>query len=956
MTDLLSSEDIPDGTRTPTKIFSALGDFGDRLAIVDEGGRSWSHAEFARFADQQCHLLPRHRCLVAVEARNDLHSVATYVGALRAGHSVLLLQPGEGVDSPVLARFPASFVYSLDGAAGRLQGTGSPPIDLHPDLAVLLTTSGSTGAPKLVRLSHANLISNALSIAEYLEFGPGERAITTLPFHYSYGMSVINSHLATGQAVILNQSSLVEPAFWGRFEAFGATSFAGVPHSFALLEQVGFHRKPLPGSLRYFTQAGGKLPDEAVLRFAECAEEQGRRFYVMYGQTEASPRIAYVPPALLKQHPGSIGVPIPGGSLSLQDERGMPVTGTGLEGELVYAGPNVMMGYGIDPEDLARGPELAKLQTGDLAIRNADGLYNITGRKSRFIKPFGIRIGLDDVEARLRGEGLEAAATGSDNGLQIAAVAPASAEAVIDHVLRYHHLSMASVEVVTVPELPRLPSGKVDYAAVRALCAAARSPAATAPAALSLQDAFAELLGRQNITPKDSFASAGGDSLNFINALMLVEERLGFAPKNWERMPIGELEAMAARRSLHPEPAAQSKLFFLDQIRAGLMLMGIPYHTALLYTEYPWIVKAGAYSPVLETFSQFLSTFRMPAFFLLAGFFAMMFVDPQRPMKWWKNRAVQLGIPLVSTALLLNPLMMLAHVIYAPTGQGIWADWGTMLSRPGRHWVEHLWFLIFLIVYSLLLAAMLGLRRKDDVVERLSVVAASFVSSRLRLAVAAISAGALTALAVGLLKTLGITFIFWNFIYLSEMVSLLPLFAMGCILGSRREYMERFASFDWLSLVIGLSGIAVLASIQVEEGAIYRAVTFFLVPVTGIYCAKLLFFMAFHWLNAANRWTQKFVDASMTVYLVHMVIIVILGCGFSFVAIPTALEFSIIVVLTTALSFLAHKLIMAHWLLTLLFTGAAKRRGKLQPAQRERPVYGAPAPALVPAEARSQQN
>jgi acyl-CoA synthetase (AMP-forming)/AMP-acid ligase II len=956
MTDLLSSEDIPDKTGASAKIFSAIGKFGDRLAIIDEEGKAWSHAEFARFADQQCRTLPRHRCLVAVEARNDLRSVATYVGALRAGHPVLLLQPGEGMSSPVLAKFPASFVYGADDGAGELQSTGSPPLDLHPDLAVLLTTSGSTGAPKLVRLSHANLMSNALSIAEYLGFSPGERAITTLPFHYSYGMSVINSHLATGHAVILNQHSLVEPAFWDRFEASGATSFAGVPHSFALLEQVGFQRKPLPASLRYFTQAGGKLPDESVLQFAECAERQGRRFYVMYGQTEASPRIAYVPPALLKQHPGSIGIPVPGGSLSLQDERGMPITGSDVEGELVYAGPNVMMGYGIEPEDLARGPELAKLRTGDLAVRNSDGLYNITGRKSRFIKPFGIRIGLDDVEARLRGVGLEAAATGNDNGLQIAVVEPASAEAVIDHVLRHHHLSMASVEVVTVPELPRLPSGKVDYATVRALCAATRAPTVSTGAAVSLQDAFAELLGRQNITAKDSFASAGGDSLNFINALMLVEEHLGFAPKNWEHMPIGKLEALAAGRSPQLESAGQPKLFFLDQIRAGLMLLGIPYHTALLYTSYPWIVKAGAQSPLLEAFSETLATFRMPAFFLLAGFFAAMFVDPQRPMQWWKNRAVQLGIPLVSTALLLNPLMMLAHVIYAPSGQGILSDWGAMLSRPGRHWVEHLWFLIFLIVYSLMLAATLWLRRRDDVMERLGMVADAIVFSRLRLAAVAISAGLLTTVAVGLLKAMDATFIFWNFIYLSEMVSLLPVFAMGCILGARRESMERFASFDWLSLVISLAGVVILATIQLKEAAAFRAVTFFLIPVTGIYCAKLLFFMAFHWINAANRWTQKFVDASMTIYLVHMVIIVILGCAFSFVAMPTALEFSIIVVLTTALSFLAHKAIIAHWLPTLLFTGTAKGRGRSQPAQRSQAVHDASAPALVPGRAGSQQS
>jgi peptidoglycan/LPS O-acetylase OafA/YrhL len=167
--------------------------------------------------------------------------------------------------------------------------------------------------------------------------------------------------------------------------------------------------------------------------------------------------------------------------------------------------------------------------------------------------------------------------------------------------------------------------------------------------------------------------------------------------------------------------------------------------------------------------------------------------------------------------------------------------------------------------------------------------------------------------------------------------------------------MERFASFDWFSLVAGVAGIGILATIQLWDEAVLRAATFFLVPVTGIYCSKLLFFMAFHWINSANRWTQKFVDASMTIYLVHMVIIVVLGCGFYFIELPTAIEFSLIVVLTTVLSFLAHRLIMSHWLLTLLFTGTSKGRGKPQPAQKERPVYGATAPALVRGAAGDQQ-
>ncbi|MFC7610511.1 non-ribosomal peptide synthetase [Teichococcus aestuarii] len=293
---------------------------------------------------------------------------------------------------------------------------------------------------------------------------------------------------------------------------------------------------------------GGKLPQETVRRFADFAERHGRRFYVMYGQTEAAPRIAYVPPALVKQYPVAIGVPVPGGAISLLDEHGAPIDAPGIEGELVYAGPNVMMGYGLKRADLAGGAELTELRTGDLAVLNADGLYTITGRKSRFIKPFGLRIGLDDIEARLRQAGIAAAVAGDDTGLQIAAVAPASAEAVADLVLRHHDLPAASIQVIQLPEIPRLPSGKIDYAGIRGMFAARAAATRLSEQRLSLHAAFAGLLGHPDLGRDQSFASAGGDSLNYINASLLIEEHLNFLPEGWEQMTIRELEAIPRRR------------------------------------------------------------------------------------------------------------------------------------------------------------------------------------------------------------------------------------------------------------------------------------------------------------------------------------------------------------------------------------------------------------------------
>lgn len=923
-------------------LFGHLALFGSDLAVVDEQGEAWSHQAFAEFADRLCACLPAERCLVGVQATNRLRSLAAYVGASRAGHAVLLLKDTEGEDSPLALRFQPDFLYAAEEDRWRPRASRAAA-GLHPDLAVLLATSGSTGEPKLVRLSNRNLVSNALSIAEYLEFAPGERAITTLPFHYSYGMSVINSHLTTGGAIILNEASLTEDAFWRRFEATGATSFAGVPHSFDLLERGGFLARTPPASLRYFTQAGGKLPQEAVRRLAEFAEAQGRRFYVMYGQTEAAPRIAYVPPALVRQYPAAIGVPVPGGTISLLDEHGAPIAAPGIEGELVYAGPNVMMGYGLKRADLARGAELAELRTGDLAIRNADGLYTITGRKSRFIKPFGLRIGLDDIEARLRQAGIAAAATGDDKGLQIAAAAPARAEAVAGLILRHHDLPAASVQVIELPEIPRLSSGKADYAGIRGMFAA-RAAAARLPGQhLPLHVAFARLLGQPDLGREQSFASAGGDSLNYINASLLVEERLNFLPEGWERMPVRELEALPRREADEPaQQAGQSKLYFLDQVRAALMLLGIPFHAALPYIDFPWIVRAGETSAFLTGFADFISTFRMPAFFLLAGFFAMMFVDQRDTMRWWRQRAVQLGVPLVSTILLLNPLMMLASALNDSAGAGVLPGWLSRLGTPGPHWIEHVWFLIFLIAYTLLLALAYRFGRAGAVSRGAAAGGRLILESRANLALAAAAAGAFSMLSVAVLKALGMTFILWNMIYLSEMASLLPVFAMGCLLAARREYIERFATIDALAVALALSGTAILMLVHLREEAAYRALTFFLIPPTGIYWSKILLSVALRWLDTPNRWVRGLVNASMTIYLVHMVIIVFLGVAFALVDLPPVVEFLAITLAAGVLSLGFHRLVSGNWLLMFLFTGIAKGRpGRPSGARSE-------ARALVP--------
>ncbi len=527
----------------------------DLPALILPGKSTISYGELTRLADgwreNLLALADGRRLIVAVEFNVSVDAVAAYVGALRAGLPVLVIEPGQlGAGTQIRTRWNPGIIVAeqngrFEAQLGDAEGAGADREPPHADLRLLLSTSGSTGDPKLVRLSGENIASNAASIAEYLDLSATDRAMTTLPFFYSYGLSVLNSYLHVGAALVLTERSVVDPAFWDEFREAEATSMALVPHQFDLLERSGFSELDLP-SLRYVTQAGGKLAKPSVLRFAEWAETGGWELVVMYGQTEASPRISYVPPKLLKQAPESIGCAIPGGRLWLCDEDGKEVSATGVAGELVYEGPNVMMGYAEQWPDLARGAEVHELRTGDIAERTADGLFRIVGRLKRFVKLFGLRISLDQVEALLRGRGITAHALEVQEQLVVLHREQDDGARVRDIVCAEYELPTSAIHTAHLAETPLLASGKTDQRALQqvALRVLEEAQAHSQTHQQSIAAVFADATRRQSVSPQDSFASLGGDSLSYLNVQMALEARLGTAPEGWENMPVSVLEAM----------------------------------------------------------------------------------------------------------------------------------------------------------------------------------------------------------------------------------------------------------------------------------------------------------------------------------------------------------------------------------------------------------------------------
>ncbi len=486
------------------------------------------HHRVTRTADR----LGSTRRLVLVEGRNTLDALVSYLAALTAGHVVLLVDPGRD-HTELVERYDPDVLLTERGWDERREGTAH---DLHPDLALLLSTSGSTGSPKLVRLSEVNLVANAAAIADSLHLTPGDRAITSLPLHYCYGLSVVHSHLMTGATVVLTDASVVDECFWRLARKAGATSLAGVPYTFELLERSGFTDRA-PATLRYVTQAGGRMAPERVRAWADLGRRTGFDLFVMYGQTEATARMAVLEPDLARKRPEAIGRPVVGGSLRIDEA-----------GELVYTGPNVMMGYAATAADLARGPELVELHTGDLA-REVDGLYEVIGRRDRTAKLFGLRLDLDRIE-RLAGHGCRVVV--HDRTLHVFLTRRRSADRVRAQVLQTCGLPVSAVRVTTLASMPLTGSGKPDRVALvehaRRLDRPRTRSGTVTPE--SLRDDVAVVLGRPDATVDSSFTELGGDSLSYVELATLLSQRLGVLPADWHTRTLRALAEQARPRRL----------------------------------------------------------------------------------------------------------------------------------------------------------------------------------------------------------------------------------------------------------------------------------------------------------------------------------------------------------------------------------------------------------------------
>lgn len=451
-----------------------------KTALIDEFGNHMSYDVL----NSEAHIIAGkigHRCLVFSLCRNETGSVVGYTAFINNEIVPVMLssQLEEALLQNLLQTYQPEYLWIPKDRAERFSGmyveyeawnyvllkTGyDKKYPLYKELGLLITTSGSTGSPKLVRQSYTNVLDNAASIAEYLKLDDAERPITTLPMNYVYGLSIINSHFLVGATLLIIDKGIMQKEFWNFFKEAEASSFGGVPYTYEMLDRLRFYQMKLP-SLRTMTQAGGKLTPELHEKFARYAEENGKRFVVMYGAAEATSRMGYLPPECTVKKKGSMGIPIPGGKFFLLGSDGGEITTPFTTGELVYEGKNVTLGYAECGGDLIKGDErFGRLETGDMAQFDEDGYYYIVGRKKRFLKIYGNRVNLDEIDRLIKSEfEVEVASAGVDDHMYIFITDITLAKSVRDFVINKTKLNSAAFKMVIVEEIPKNDSGKTLY-------------------------------------------------------------------------------------------------------------------------------------------------------------------------------------------------------------------------------------------------------------------------------------------------------------------------------------------------------------------------------------------------------------------------------------------------------------------------------------------------------------
>ena len=450
----------------------------EALAAIDAAGNRLTYGELCYFSKMLEQAMP-FRSLLFLLTENNVGGIAWSIGCMGAKQVPLILNAHteEGLFQNLMEIYrppyicvPAGnpmigqFKMVMEAFGYVLLATGNEPCPMHEELSHLLPTSGSTGSPKLVRHKYENIEAAALNISTFFELTNNDRPLLVLPLYYTMGLSIVFSHLYAGAIILATNQSMTDRAFWQFLKEQKATSFTGVPYSFEILNLMRFFRMDLP-DLQLLTQGGGKMPKALNQKFVDFCKTTGKRWIATYGQSEGTARMAWLPAEWAESKMGSIGRAVPNGEMFLIDSEGNTITEPNVQGEMCYRGKNVTMGYARQREDLLLGDERnGFLKTGDLAYQDEDGCFYIVGRMGRFLKLFGMRIGLDECEQIIKAKfPIECACVGNDEKMTVYITDENLTASVKEELVDKTKLVATAFEIKVIPAIPKNEAGKTLY-------------------------------------------------------------------------------------------------------------------------------------------------------------------------------------------------------------------------------------------------------------------------------------------------------------------------------------------------------------------------------------------------------------------------------------------------------------------------------------------------------------
>ncbi len=457
-------------------MFDYINKYKKRIAFIEKNKKIYYSELFQDIEKLKDYLKPRSLLLMICD--NSYYSILVYLTSIK--YKIVPILIDKNIDDQFLQEFIK--IYEPDYVFGRnvqmlnenkfrkvknyedyhLYESKYQTKKLSDDLALIIPTSGSTGSSKFVMLSYKNLNSNTNSITSYLKLNKLDQSIFSLPFNYSYGLSILNTHISNGASLILEHSSPTQKEFWDTFKKHKKiTNFSSVPLVFEFIKKFKINIFNFK-NLKFCTVAGGHLGMENQKYFHNQFLRKKIRFYIMYGQTEASPRISYVRLSELKNNYGSIGRPISGGKFELINQRMYSSNKNHNVGELVYSGDNVFIGYCENKNDLNKVSKIKKLKTGDLAYKKNNNYY-IIGRIKRIVKCSGIRINLDDLEKKLNFEFNDIILIGNDNNIVILTRKISQKLNIKQYMINKVKINPFFFKIVSIKKFPKLESGKIDY-------------------------------------------------------------------------------------------------------------------------------------------------------------------------------------------------------------------------------------------------------------------------------------------------------------------------------------------------------------------------------------------------------------------------------------------------------------------------------------------------------------